>query len=134
MKITRLLLFFLLLSVWSCDDGSEVSSPIPVNMDPNLTIFFVNDNHGRINNFSKVKAIVDEAKSDGNVLLVSAGDIFAGNPIVDQFSEPGFPMIDIMNQTGFDVATIGNHEFDFGTQVLEDRVKQSDFPWILANV
>ena len=85
MKITKLLLFFILLSVFSCENDSDVVTPTTVSMEPNLTIFFVNDNHGQINNFSKVKAIVDEAKANGNALLVSAGDIFAGNPIVDQF-------------------------------------------------
>ena len=99
-----------------------------------LTIFFVNDPHGRIDNFAKIKTIVDRARAQGEVLVVTAGDLFAGNPIVDQAAEPGFPIIDIMNQVGFDVGVLGNHEFDFGTTILQDRVEQSDFPWILANI
>ncbi len=99
-----------------------------------LSIFFFNDQHGQIDNFSKVKVIVDEAKSNGNALLVCAGDAFSGNPIVDQYEEKGFPMIDLMNQVGVDVAAVGNHEFDYGAKALADRFNQSQFPWICANM
>ena len=133
MKVKLIAISFLIISIFSCGNDSENNNPNP-DQGVDLSIFFVNDQHGRINNFSKVKAIVDEARAEGNVLLVSAGDLFAGNPIVDQFSEPGFPMIDIMNQIGFDVGVLGNHEFDFGTEILEERIQQSQFPWILANV
>lgn len=122
----------LFLGLLSCN--SDPGFVYPEETPSNLTIFFVNDQHGRINNFSKVKPIVDAAKAEGNALLVSAGDIFAGNPIVDQYAEQGFPMIDIMNRTGFDVGVLGNHEFDYGTEVLKDRMDQSQFSWILANV
>lgn len=131
---TRILtVFVLLLGLMSCQDNMNLSEQ-PLRGNADLTIFFVNDQHGQINNFSKVQAIVEEARTQGNVLLVSAGDIFSGNPIVDQYAEPGFPMIDIMNQIGFDVGVLGNHEFDFGTDVLEARIQQSQFPWILANL
>ena len=43
-------------------------------------------------------------------------------------------MIDIMNQVGFDIAVLGNHEFDYGEAILADRVNQSNFEWICANV
>lgn len=99
-----------------------------------LTIFFVNDQHGSINNFAKVKAIVDESRVAGNTLLVSSGDVFSGNPVVDQYSDRGYPMIDIMNEVGFEVAVYGNHEFDYGIETLKDRVEQSEFPWIVANM
>ena len=122
--------WLLILALGSCNNKSGEDDPNPVN----LTIFFVNDQHGQIGKFDRVKTIVDEAKANGNAVLVSAGDIFSGNPIVDYYDEKGFPMIDVMNQTGFDVGVLGNHEFDYGLKVLEDRIKQSEFPWILANV
>jgi 2',3'-cyclic-nucleotide 2'-phosphodiesterase (5'-nucleotidase family) len=46
----------------------------------------------------------------------------------------GESAIDIYNMLEYDIATLGNHEFDKGQEVLEDRVEQSDFPWIGANV
>ena len=57
---------------------------------------------------------MDEARQETNVLLVAAGDIFSGSPIVDQYDPRGYPIIDVMNKTGFDMAVIGNHEFDYG--------------------
>jgi 2',3'-cyclic-nucleotide 2'-phosphodiesterase (5'-nucleotidase family) len=133
MKIRVLVIAVFLFGLWGCGDDMNLSDT-PMGDSADLTIFFVNDQHGRINNFSKIKEIVDDAKANGNAILVSAGDIFSGNPIVDQYREPGFPMIDIMNQTGFDVGVLGNHEFDFGTDVLESRIQEAQFPWILANV
>lgn len=99
-----------------------------------LTIFFINDPHSRLENFAKIKHIVDEARTETEVLLVAAGDIFSGSPIVDQYEQKGYPIIDIMNRTGFDVVTVGNHEFDYGTNILDDRMAQSEFEWICANV
>ena len=43
-------------------------------------------------------------------------------------------MIDIMNQTGFDLAVLGNHEFDYGETVLKDRMAEANFDWVCANV
>lgn len=99
-----------------------------------LTIFFVNDMHGQLDNFAKIKHIVNAEKAVSNVLLVSGGDIFSGNPIVDQYSEKGYPIIDIMNKTGFDVSVVGNHEFDYGLSILNDRLSQAEFKWVCANL
>jgi 2',3'-cyclic-nucleotide 2'-phosphodiesterase (5'-nucleotidase family) len=103
-------------------------------VDYNLTIFFVNDQHGQIDNFSKVKHIVDGAKKETDVIVACSGDIFSGNPVVDYYAEKGYPIIDIMNQVGFDITAFGNHEFDYGQNVLTDRINQSDFEWVCANV
>ena len=43
-------------------------------------------------------------------------------------------MIDAWNTAGLDYATFGNHEFDFGPEVLRERMKESRFKWIAANV
>ena len=99
-----------------------------------LTIFFVNDQHGEISNFSKIKHIIDQEKENTKVLVSCAGDMFSGNPIVDIYPEKGYPMIDIMNRVGFDIAVLGNHEFDYGEEALQARIEQSEFAWICANV
>lgn len=112
----------------SCENRKKQDS------ETELTIFFINDNHAQIDNFSKIKYIVDEAEEEGNVIVVSAGDMFSGNPLVDFYEEKGFPVIDLMNLTGFDLATLGNHEFDYGQEVLQDRISQASFPFISANM
>lgn len=100
----------------------------------NLTIFFVNDQHGQLDNFSKIKHIADLEKRATNVIIVCGGDIFSGNPVVDNYPEKGYPMIDVMNRVGFDISVLGNHEFDYGESILTDRINQANFDWVCANV
>ena len=99
-----------------------------------VIIFSINDMHSRIENFSKIKPLIDKEKGKGNkVFFVCAGDIFSGNPVVDNYTEKGFPIIDLLNRTGLDISVIGNHEFDYGQRVLSDRIAQANFPFICAN-
>lgn len=99
-----------------------------------LTIFFINDSHSQIDNFSKIKSIIGETDADENVIIVHSGDMFSGNPIVDLHEEQGYPVIDLMNRIGFDVAALGNHEFDFGQEVLHERIEQAQFDILCANM
>jgi len=121
------LILFIILSFASCKKNKN-------DVAKELTIFFMNDIHGQIDNFSKVKDIIDKERSETNVIVTCAGDIFSGNPIIDIYSPKGYPIIDIMNTIDFDISEIGNHEFDYGESVLKDRIEQSDFPWICANI
>ena len=114
--------------------GNNPNPPDPVDTTKDLTIFFINDQHGQLDNFAKIKYLVDEEKEDTNVIVACSGDIFSGNPVVDNYPEKGYPMIDIMNRVGFDVSVIGNHEFDYGEAILTDRVNQANFEWVCANV
>jgi 2',3'-cyclic-nucleotide 2'-phosphodiesterase (5'-nucleotidase family) len=67
-------------------------------------------------------------------MVVCSGDIFSGNPVVDNHEQKGYPMIDVMNKVGFDISTIGNHEFDYGESNLKEQLLQSEFEWVCANV
>ena len=131
-RIVYFLITILFMGSVSCTDKTT-NSPVP-DESQHLTIFFVNDMHGQLNNFAKIKHIVDAERETTNVLLASAGDIFSGNPIVDQYSEKGYPIIDIMNKTGFDISVLGNHEFDYGLSTLKARTEQAEFEWVCANV
>ncbi len=126
------LLFFII----SCtnDNNNDISIDTPINTTEKLTIFILNDIHGQIDNFAKIKYLVDQEKVKTNVVLTSAGDIFSGNPIVDNYPEKGFPIIDLMNRVGFDISVIGNHEFDYGETILKERMLQANFDWVCANV
>jgi len=130
-----LIISFLILVACSCSKvNNEDEIIINDTITRNLTIFFVNDQHGQIENFSKIKYIIEQEKQNTNVLVACAGDIFSGNPVVDNYGEKGFPMIDVMNKVGFDISALGNHEFDYGEATLKDRIEQSDFDWVCANV
>jgi len=136
MKFLKIFITYTLFSflIIACSKNENTSTPTPQNETKELTIFHINDQHGRLDNFSKIKHIIDSEKELTNVIVVCGGDIFSGNPVVDNHDEKGFPMIDLMNKVGFDIATIGNHEFDYGELILKDRFQQAQFDWVCANV
>ena len=100
-----------------------------------VVVLSVNDMHAKIDEFPRFKALVDSIRTQHkDVILLSAGDIFTGNPVVDQYPEQGYPIIEMMNITGFDANALGNHEFDYGQDVLAKRIAQSNFPFLGANL
>ena len=66
-----------------------------------------------------------------DTLLVDNGDAVQGGPIGTL--SKGEYIIDIMNEIGYDVATIGNHEFDYGMEQLLANVEKAEFPYVCAN-
>ena len=100
-----------------------------------VVILHVNDMHSRIDNLGKLAWLADSLKvTHPYVFLVSAGDNFTGNPIVDMYPDNGYPMIDLMTKTGFNLSAIGNHEFDMGQDLQNKRRAQANFPFICANM
>src|ERR1700686_840456 len=67
-----------------------------------------------------------------HTLYLLAGDIIS--PSVESNTYQGKQMIDAWNASGLDYATFGNHEFDFGPDVLRERMRESHFKWLAANV
>lgn len=72
------------------------------------------------------------AAGSPHTLLVLGGDTLSPSVASNLFQ--GRQMIAVWNAGGLDLAVYGNHEFDFGPEVLEERVKESAFPWLAANV
>jgi 5'-nucleotidase len=72
------------------------------------------------------------AKAGRTPFLVIAGDFLA--PSVASSVFKGEHMIAALNAAGLDLATLGNHEFDFGDDVLIQRMRESTFPWVVSNV
>ncbi len=100
-----------------------------------VIILHTNDMHAKIDNMGKLAYLRDSLqKTHKYVYLLSAGDNFTGNPIVDMYPQIGYPMIDLMNKTHFTLSTVGNHEFDMGQENLEKRRKEAQFPFISANI
>ena len=102
-----------------------------------LILFHVNDVHGQIDNFAKIAWYIRQEKKKNHgvdVLLLNAGDNFSGNPVVDQYDPKGEPLLLLMNRMGFDVMALGNHEFDYGQEVLKQFIQRANFPIICANV
>ncbi len=100
-----------------------------------IIILHANDMHAKIDNMAKLAYLADSLrKFHPFVILVAAGDNFTGNPVVDMIPEKGYPMIDLMNNCGFNVSALGNHEFDMGQESLHKRLEQARFPFICCNL
>lgn len=104
-----------------------------------LIILHTNDTHGYdqrakgINGMATVAALKKDLEAEGkSVLLVDAGDAIQDNNLVN-FSQ-GKSAIAFMNACGYDVMTLGNHEFDYGQDVTLKRVAEAKFPIVAANI
>jgi 5'-nucleotidase len=78
--------------------------------------------------------MIQEYKKAGPVLVLHAGDFLSPSLLSIKFKHKGKQMVDAMNALPTDFATFGNHEFDFGCQVLADRINESKFQWLSSNV
>ena len=82
---------------------------------------------------ARIATLVARTRADSpHTLLVLAGDTIS--PSVMSAVLRGEQMIAAWNQLGLDVATFGNHEFDFGPPTLRSRMRESRFAWVSANV
>ncbi len=96
-----------------------------------------NDTMGLARTASLIEAIRAEA---GNSLLVDNGDIIQGNPMGDYIAyEKGLdgnvhPIIAAMNVLGYEAATLGNHEFNYGLEYLDKALAGAEFPFVSANL
>lgn len=111
-----------------------------------LTFLHLNDvyqftpvERGRAGGLSRVSTLAKEVRRDSpHTLLLFAGDTLS--PSVESQLERdgelllGRQMVDAWNALGVDYAVLGNHEFDFGDEVLRERVKESGFAWLGTNV
>ncbi|MBT9587673.1 bifunctional metallophosphatase/5'-nucleotidase [bacterium] len=105
-----------------------------------ITLLHLNDvyeyltvDDGRKGSFARLETLRQRVRrSNPNTLFLFAGDTLS--PSVASSFYRGKQMIDLWNAVGLDVATLGNHEFDFGPQILRERMAESRFPWLAANV
>ncbi len=101
-----------------------------------VIIVATNDMHAAIDNFPRLATLVEQLRVEngGRVLLVDAGDRWTGNPFVDLAEKPLSPIIEMMNELGYNLGTLGNHEFDRGQPLLEERIREMNFPVVCANI
>lgn len=115
--------------------GNTEKTENQVGGEADIVILSVNDMHASIDQFPKFAAMVDSLRSIyPDMLLYSAGDNRTGNPVNDQYSPTNYPMIELMNRTGFDLCTVGNHEWDGNIVALQNDIERASFPFLCANV
>ena len=100
-----------------------------------LVILSVNDMHSHIEHMPKLAYIADSLRNIyPELLIVSAGDNRTGNAYNDKYPEhPNLPMITLMNEIGFEVSALGNHEFDGNIDGIRYFINNATFPVICAN-
>lgn len=116
----------------------QASAGFLTGKDAAVTILYTNDVHTYIDNkspkltYAAIAAMkqgyVDEGKP---VLLVDAGDHIQGTAYGSM--DNGATIIELMNEAGYDIATLGNHEFDYGMARAKAIIKEADFPYVSCN-
>ena len=105
----------------------------PKPLDGKTVILHTNDVHGSIELYAKVAAMKGDYEAQGaQVILADAGDYSQGTVYVSV--NKGKDAVTMMNAAGYDVATIGNHEFDYGYAQLKSNLNSAGFKVVCANV
>jgi len=105
-----------------------------------VTLLQINDAYvlepvdgGRRGGLARLATLVKRARAaNPNTVFAHAGDAISPSPMSTVLR--GEQMIAVLNAAGLDVATFGNHEFDFGPDILRKRMAESRFVWLSANV
>lgn len=103
-----------------------------------VTILYTNDVHTYIDNkspkptYAAIAALKKSIEDTGrDVLLVDAGDHVQGTAYGSM--DDGATIIELMNEAGYDLATPGNHEFDYGMARAKAVLREADFPYVSCN-
>jgi len=141
LKILSLFALYLIIFTSSCKKDEPEQPIIPDDSVKSIVVLYTNDEHGWMEaNEDKGGAadLMGLWKSDDgydgsdNFLILSGGDMWTGPAISTWFQ--GQSMVEVMNAMEYDAAALGNHEFDFDVDGLEQRVSEMDFPILAANV
>ena len=109
-----------------------------------VRILYINDFHGfaepykpygsdeMLGGISFLAAEAERLRKEKPTLLLAAGDMIQGANWANMFL--GESVIELMNEMRFDAMALGNHEFDFGVDVLKKRISEARFPVLCANV
>ncbi len=134
-------LLFVLLSAWA--SGQEKAQ---------LTVLFTSDMHAWVlphddvrqrpvpGSVAQVATVVDRVRKENpRTVVLDGGDEIEGTPleyyaIAATGATGADPAMTAMNIVGYDAAVVGNHEFNFGLDVLRRSLGQSRFPWLAANL
>ncbi len=118
--------------------GAPAASACWLGKKSDVTILYTNDVHTYIDNASPEitysaiaalkKSYVDAGKP---VLLADAGDHVQGTAYGSM--DNGATIVELMNAAGYDVATLGNHEFDYGMERAKEIIEDAEYPYLSCN-
>src|SRR5438034_6921953 len=138
------LAFILTVAVLAAGNYSSAANRV------HITILGTTDLHGNIyptdyykntpdnRGLAKMATLIKRARAENrNTLLLDSGDTIQGTPLEYYHNRknnaPPDPMMLVMNALNYDAMTVGNHEYNFGLQVLEKARSEARFPWLSAN-
>ena len=129
-KLLSLLLVLCLILSLSCTAfAADEAKPLTGK----TVILHSNDVHGAIDLYAAMASLKADYEAQGaEVILADAGDYSQGTVYVSVHK--GADAVAMMNATGYDVATIGNHEFDYGYAQLAENMKAAKFKVLCADV
>ncbi len=148
-SLSRSLRFLLSLATLACAVPPLAAAGEPARVS--LTLLGTTDLHGNIEpvdyyenkpanrGLAKVATLIRKVRAErANTLLLDSGDTIQGTPLAYYFarkdlSQPN-PMIVEMNALGYDAMAVGNHEFNFGLDVLWKAKREAKFPILAANL
>ena len=118
--------------------GAPAASACWTSEKSEVTILYTNDVHTYIDKqapeltYAAIAALKQSYQNAGKkVLLVDAGDHVQGTAYGSM--DQGASIIELMNAAGYDVATPGNHEFDYGMDRAKELMRDADFPYLSCN-
>ncbi|UJF34436.1 bifunctional metallophosphatase/5'-nucleotidase [Paenibacillus hexagrammi] len=121
------------------------------NMRSTVTILETSDLHGSVlpihyaNNkpnevgLAKIGTLITQERSkQENVIVIDNGDLIQGTPLAYHHARldntPVNPMVHSLNHLKYDAGVLGNHEFNYGLNILDKAVQESNFPWLCATI
>ena len=115
-------------------EGTGVNDVVPAGeLEGKTVILHSNDVHGAIAGYANMAALKADFEAKGaDVILVDAGDFSQGTTYVS--TSKGADAIAMMNAVGYDFATLGNHEFDYGWEQLKANIADANFKVLCADV
>ncbi|MBE5827660.1 MAG: bifunctional metallophosphatase/5'-nucleotidase [Butyrivibrio sp.] len=123
------------LTAYAYDPVAEIKTiaDVPADLSGKTIILHSNDVHGAIGRYAYIASVKQNFEKRGaEVILVDAGDFSQGTPFVS--TTKGLDAIMSMNAAGYDIVTLGNHEFDYGYTQLKANLAVAKFKTVCADV
>ena len=131
--LSVLLAMAMVLSLTVTGFAADTAADAKAEMAGKTVILHTNDVHGAVEGYAYITALKADYEAKGaEVILVDAGDYSQGTTYVS--STKGADAVTMMNAAGYDVVTLGNHEFDYGYAQLKENMSKAKFKVVCADV
>ena len=131
--LSVLLAMAMVLSLTVTSFAADTAADAKAEMAGKTVILHTNDVHGAVEGYAYIAQLKADYEAKGaEVILVDAGDFSQGTTYVS--STKGADAVTMMNAAGYDVVTLGNHEFDYGYAQLKKNMSKANFKVVCADV